>query len=272
MKKFCVFCASILALMAITTVSCASKKIDQDDKVITITKNIGAFTSIDVSTVINVVYRQGDSHSMTVKLPAHLEKVFSVEQHGSKLEITRKTHDHTVIKNGGGGDEITVYLVSTRLREVELSGASSFTSESISMPNDGVEFDISGASTVRVNNIKSSKLELDISGASNISMNTVKASDMDLDISGASNINLTDVVAMKSDVEVSGASKLKITGVTQKLSLEVSGVSKVDLEEFKVARGDVEVSGMSKVKTAIAELESKDVSGMSKYTNINTKK
>lgn len=114
----------------------------------------------------------------------------------------------------------TAVIPATMIRDLELSGASSFTGD---LRGADVDIDLSGASTYR-GTIEATELNLDLSGASDAIISGVCQTKMDIDLSGASTLKAADLSAMSVSGEMSGASDADVT-VCSALNVELSGAS-----------------------------------------------
>jgi hypothetical protein len=86
-------------------------------------------------------------------------------------------------------------------------------------------FDISGASTGTLTNIKNESLTIDASGASKIKIDG-EAGELIVDISGASRLDAENLKAENVTVEASGASSATVVALNE-LSADASGASNV---------------------------------------------
>lgn len=99
-----------------------------------------------------------------------------------------------------------------------------------------------------------------------------------LDISGASTVAVNNLKNAGFAVDASGASKIKLAGETAKLTVEVSGASGIDAETLTAENADIDASGASSVIVNVTGDLTADASGASKIIyvgtpkNLNTKK
>jgi len=233
----------LVVLFSVKAIAYARKTITPSKTMVTVTKDVTAFTDIEISNAIKVIYKQGPNHTVTAKVPENLVDYFRLTQSGNEIELEFYGKNVNIRDRG----DILVTVTSPRLKSVDISGASAFTSDEISMVGDEIEFEVSGASSVSLGKLKAGELKIDISGASSFSGN--------------------DVVAKTSDIEVSGASSVKLNGATEKMKLEVSGASSASLGKYRATNGKVEVGGVSSASTNIENVISVESSGMSKFKN-----
>ncbi|MDY5969677.1 MAG: DUF2807 domain-containing protein [Bacteroidales bacterium] len=203
------------------------------------------YTAIDAFSCIDVVMSDSVKTLMVVANKA-VQNQLKIYVKGNTLNLGLQSNVHL---NDFGN--IVIYVpYNAKIKEVELSGACSFTSLRPIVGNS-FSLDISGASMatcyfdmpdgqleVNLNGCSSLNatghvrfLEADISGASNINSKeklgqfTFTAEDAELNVSGSSNAKLHCNGTIRGDV--SGASNVIYTG-TPKIKLEVSGVSSIN--------------------------------------------
>jgi hypothetical protein len=92
------------------------------------------------------------------------------------------------------------------------------------------------------------------------------------EVSGASSGNLTNVKADDLELKASGASKIKIVGTANKLSADATGASTIDAEGLQTGSAEVEASGASKASVAATDDLNIDASGASKIIYIGDPK
>ena len=228
--------AKIIMLVAAVTLfaTCTKDYGSLETRTYTLTTS---YKALSISNAFDVV--MSDTATVaTITMPERLyEKlVFSVVN--GTLRIGLKPGINYV-----GDNEMRVILpVNTDINDVDVSGASSFTSPQTIVATDmdidvsgasffkcsvqatNVELDISGASTYN-GDIEATTIDADISGSSTVTVGGT-ADIMDIDVSGASTLAATKLAAGQVTGDVSGASNVNVT-VCQKLELNVSGSSNV---------------------------------------------
>ena len=158
----------------------------------------GAFTELDVSNAFHVtVSDQVTDVVVTVDDMAHEKVVVKVVN--GKLQIGFKPNTWY-----NGTKAVAVIPATENLREIDLSGASSFTGD---LNGHDVDIDLSGASYFQ-GSVEADKIDLDLSGASKAVMNGFCTEKMDIDISGASTLNASLLETPSVFGDLSGASTL----------------------------------------------------------------
>ena len=173
----------------------------------------GAFTELDVSDAFDVTVSDEVSDVVVTVGELARERVIVTVSDG-KLRIGFKpnTHYH--------GKAIAVIPANANLRDLELSGASSFTGN---LRGNEVGIELSGASKYR-GAIEAVELDIDLSGASDAIISGLCQTKMEIEISGASTLKAADLNADSVHGELSGASDAEVT-VCSSLNVEVRGAS-----------------------------------------------
>ena len=104
----------------------------------------------------------------------------------------------------------TAYAIipTSVLRDLELSGASSFTGD---LSGDDVDIDLSGASSYR-GNVTADEIDMDLSGASSYTGNAT-ANKLSINLSGASNVTVDGSCQNTMKIGLSGGSQLNASAL-----------------------------------------------------------
>ncbi|MFC4211557.1 head GIN domain-containing protein [Pedobacter lithocola] len=202
-------------LLLITASFCIAKA--QDTKSISV-KN---FSSITISSGIDLYLTQSGSESLSVKATSDLLKDVVVEQNGGNLTIKMKEGINwsSMFKN----QTIKAYVNFKTLSALTASGGSDVLSQGQIKAGKFV-LKSSGGSDVKLN-LVCSNLELQSSGGSDVKL-TGKAENMILQSSGGSDVNAYDFVVDYAKVSSSGGSDANIN-VNKGLEASASGGSDV---------------------------------------------
>lgn len=178
------------------------------------------YTELEVRSAIDVTWSETAS-AITLSADESIYDQVVIEREGYKLKIYVKNS----IKKRTSGSVKVVLPSSDRLDDIELSGASSFTSSTVLSARE-MDIELSGASKFVADLSIAGELDINGSGASKI-VSSINAGELSLDFSGASEAELSGTVG-KTDLELSGASALTskdsvlVTGDTE---CEISGAS-----------------------------------------------
>ncbi|MFC1941015.1 head GIN domain-containing protein [Chloroflexota bacterium] len=197
-------------------------KIGTEGNVITEEKDFTDFTYVDVGSAFEVEITRSDSFSIIISADESLFDYVAV----SKAEGTLK-----------------IYLNPRHIFTDFTLGAKTLKAE-ITMPNL-YGLNLSGATNGTVTGFESSDdFKLDVSGASSLDMDDIEVGDAELEVSGASRVS-GNMTTDDAEFKVSGASSIELSGSADNTIIEVSGASRVDLADFPLDDADVKLSGAS---------------------------
>ncbi|HEY31798.1 MAG TPA: DUF2807 domain-containing protein [Dehalococcoidia bacterium] len=196
------------------------------------------FTRVEVGHAFEVEIVQSDQYSVSITADDNLFEYIRVSQQGSTLKIgVRPT---VMFRSATYRAEITM----PQLCSLELSGATEGT--------------VSGFESVE-------DLDIEVSGASSLDIEDMVAGDMAFDISGASTV-VGEVTAGDTRFDISGASTVRLRGSADDIVLDLSGASHVEMVEFPVNSADVDFSGASSGTVHVDGRLDVELSGASSLT------
>ena len=170
------------------------------------------FSAIQIGGAVEVIYKQDANYSIRIEERPDVETKVKLKDH--KLYISSKSKKGIILRRIGKRPK--VYVTSPHLNELDISGASLFTSSDMKQAEFSIE--VSGASSAKFGHLECSKIEIDASGAYKVS---------------------ADVKAPRANVELSGASRAEIKFVGKDIEVENSGASRATLDlDCEVLKGD----------------------------------
>lgn len=202
--------------------------------VISETRELKTFHSLDVGGAFEVNLRQGSPQSVTITSDDNLLPHIITKVKDGELEIETKGN----IQNAS---KLIVDIVVANIDNLDLSGACKFKTLDFISSNE-MEIESSGASNVSLQ-LKCKKLSLDFSGASNGRIYG-NAKVLDIDASGACELDCKKLNAEVVRVEASGACTIDVVA-KKTIYVEASGASSVNYSGNAVA--DIHTSGASSV-------------------------
>jgi hypothetical protein len=238
MKKIAA-CSLIFSLLIISTLT-GCKMVTGSGKTVTWEMDYTDFTKIDAGYAFGLTITRGDEFLVRITIDENLNEYLSINQRGDTLHI--------------GLERGTIYtdtrqeavITMPDLRRLELSGAS--------------KAFVSGFSTDR-------SVDYELSGASWLGLEDIKAGDTSLNLSGASEASGT-IVMNSGNFDLSGSSNIELKGSAGDISIDGSGASEVALADFPVTNAKISLSGAS---NAIVRLDGRmdlDLSGASRVEYI----
>lgn len=198
----------------------------------------GVYKSLEVCSAFNVVMSDTATvATVTVNEGLHDKVVFTIKDRTLMIGLKPSLHI--------SASELSVILpYNEKLRKVELSGASRFTSNR-PMGQDLAKLELSGASEY-IGDLDASKIEIELSGASEYS-GSVNAGDIDLEFSGASQASISGTCSNELELDLCGASQLIAKDLdAHHVKGVLSGASSADVLCCESIR--TELSGASRLK------------------------
>jgi len=229
----------LLALTLIVTVlatitGCIGPRVTGSGNLETRTMDYSDFTRLDVGSLFQVTVTRADSFSVSLTLDDNLYDYVIIRRSGSTLQIGLKwgTYLRATLK---------ATITMPELRALDLSGAS--------------RGDVSGFSSAE-------SLIINVSGASSLNIDDVTAGKTNFDISGASRVfgsmETADII-----FDISGASTVELGGSADDMTVGASGASSVNLADFTVTDASVKLSGVSNATVNTSGELNIDLSGAS---------
>ena len=203
------------------------------------TRSVTGFNSIDVSGAIDVYVKQDSSTSVKVEADDNLLQYVEVYTDNSTLVI--KTRRGMWIRPT---NSIKVYVSNPVYREFEVSGASSIHSENEITSGETLRVGLTGASNGKLE-FNAPRISVDLSGASDLTIRG-RTKDFEGGATGASQIRCFDLLTENADVKASGASGVEVFA-SVRIIPHASGASSISYKGNAVIQ-DKSESGAASVK------------------------
>jgi hypothetical protein len=207
----------VLGLFLIT--GCGISYIRGSGNVITEEREVSGFDSVEMSGFGEVFITQGNSESLTIETDDNLMQYIDSVVRGNTLYI--EFEDNTI---PDPSDKITFRLNVIDLEALDLSGAGSFTIESLETPS--LEITFSGAGDIDLDSLMADRVSTRVSGAGDISL-TGEVGAQDIHIEGVGKYSAPDLKSSQSTVQIEGAGSVVIW-VIDELDLTIQGAGNVD--------------------------------------------
>jgi len=196
------------------------------------------FTAVEVGNAFEVDVSHGNTYFVSITANDNLFEYMEIGKTGSTLYIKLKP--------------LTGYINTTQkasiimpdLNKLDLSGASRGDVQGFSVQHD-IDFELSGASSLDIDNLEAIDMTCDLSGASKM-VGDIKVSDINLDLSGASSVELN--------------------GTAKDASLDASGASHIDIAALPITSARISLSGASSATVNASGRLDGDISGASKLS------
>jgi hypothetical protein len=180
----------------------------------------GPFDRIEVDGVAQVRLVQGDRDQVVVAGDDDVQRGVEVELAGDRLVVHTTGAWKFWTKS-----KVQVEVQVRRLAQLTLSGASDLHAPG-RIRSDRLSIAISGAGTVRFDDLSAGTLKFDISGAGDAQL-AGQASDFALNVSGKGKLQAEQLRAARADVSISGVGNAQVW-VTGTLNVSIAGVGNVE--------------------------------------------
>ncbi|HEY5728619.1 MAG TPA: DUF2807 domain-containing protein [Anaerolineales bacterium] len=189
--------------------------------VITQTREVSDFTTIELDYPAQVFVTQGSSISVKIEAEDNLLEGLQTRVRNDTLEIFYKSDDN---KHINPTKPVRITIVVKDLTEVDLGSAGELNFEGI--VSDELDISISGAGNLELNDIAVENLSVTMSGAGSMTASG-EADDFNLNISGFGNFNGKELHSKTVDVNLSGAGSATVW-VDDQLDAHISGAGSIN--------------------------------------------
>jgi len=190
-------------------------------KVISQTREVGAFTSISLSYPAEVLIQQGTAASVKLEAEDNLVPQLVAEITDGTLTIKNKVSGWNERVNPTKPVRITITVKD--LHELDFPGAGSARIEKLE--TDSLSVHLNGAGVLTIDQLKAHAFDCSLSGTGSITASGA-ADKLTLNISGVGSFNSKDLASASVSVNLSGVGSATVHP-TENLSAQVSGVGSV---------------------------------------------
>jgi hypothetical protein len=226
---------------------------------------VGPFTGIEISEVVEVTVEKSSSHSVSVETYDEVFEYLEVnvkkgilhigfKDGGIPRSIQRKYRDLKVIS------KVTLPV----LESVELSGVTKLFARD-RFHSKELNIELSGVSHAEFEYIESAAMDIEVSGVSKIQLYGA-TEQLDLEISGASKgfFVLENKTLTFANIEISGSSEGTFEGKAIRSLLDISGTANFEGMKFQVETMKAVISGVARARVNVAGSLEPEVSGAAK--------
>lgn len=225
MKSTAKFITFLLAIAMVTTgcgliKSAGVQIITPSNVIITETRDVSSFNSIEMSTFGKIVINQGTSESLNISGSDNLVPLIKTNVRNSVLVIS--TDDNLTVTSIQE-KYLTITIVVKDLSSLDISGLGDIQMGILSTPSLSVT--MSGAGRVQLDQLITDKLDISLSGLGSVEI-AGAAKQATVDISGAGSVNSPDLQIQTANVTVPGLGSATLW-VTDQLTGNISGAGSV---------------------------------------------
>jgi hypothetical protein len=216
MKLFYRIGVVLLAVMLLA--SCSSSKVTGNGKITTKTRDVPAFSQINVSGAYRLLVMVGAPRSVRVTTDSNiLPLVMTTVKDGLLTIANQKGKTFKVSKL------VTIRVVVPTLTKITASGMNRIIATRIA--GDDFTFLTSGSVQARLTG-KATKVSLEVSGAGNIDAHNLTAQDVNVQLTGSGNILVNATKTL--DTKITGNGNIKYVGDPDKVDQTIMGSGKIE--------------------------------------------
>lgn len=201
----------ILLAAIITITACDGRGTFANGTIISESRSVDNFTSLDISVPANIYISQDPQQDLRIETHEDIMSIVETEVVNGELNICFSRSVRNL-------RTLNVYISAADYERIELSGAANLRSEGCLTLNN-LEIRSSGASTIDLCG-QADEMSLHLSGASEFKSYNMQAQTVRAVVSGATNVRVTAEQLL--DVIISGASKVRYKGNPQ-IDSDISG-------------------------------------------------
>jgi len=214
-----IFLVLLLLAAILTVTACNASIIKGSGDLITETRQVSNFDSIDLSGSGEVIVTQGGSESLTIETDDNVMEHVKAEVVGGTLELGFEEGlnliDHTRLIFTVGVDD---------LKSLKISGSGDIESDMIETPR--LDAIISGSGDVQITDLTAEEVTAKISGSGEIDL-AGDATDQDVTINGSGKYLAGDLCSDSVKVSISGSGDATVCA-TESLDSNISGSGSVN--------------------------------------------
>lgn len=240
MKKILVL--SVVSLVVLSSCwNVFGKRIRGNGAIITQTRDITGYNSIDVSGDFDVYVKQDSVSSVKIETDENLMGYIIVRTEGNTLKIYPR--DNYNLRPTG---TIKVYVAAPSFKDFEASGACDFYTANKITSTDNISLDLSGSCDAKME-LSAPKISAGISGSGSVTLKG-ETKELKVDGSGSSDFKCFDMMAENVSVDITGSGDADVFA-SVKLDVDVSGSGTVRYKGNATVNQKVSGSGsVSKVQ------------------------
>ena len=211
----------VLLLLAatFTVTACDANIVNGSGDLITETREVSGFDSIDLSGSGEVIVTQGGSESLAVETDDNVMEHVETEVRGGTL--------HLGFEEGFNLIDPTRLIFTVGVDDLsELSVSGSGSVESEGLDTDRFNVTVSGSGDVQIADLTADSVEAKISGSGNVDL-AGEAATQDVTISGSGKYRAGDLASESVEVSISGSGQATVWA-TESLDSNISGSGSVD--------------------------------------------
>ena len=197
--------------------------ITPSDVIISEARDVSGFSSIDMTTVGEVVITQGNTESVNISGSDNLVPLIKARVSNGTLIISTDRNINIIPLNLNKPNSLIITIELKDLSSLKVSGLGDIQMNALSTPS--LSLDMSGAGRVQIKQLTTDSLVVNLSGLGSVELSG-EAKQTTVDISGAGSVTAPDLKIQTVNVSVPGLGSATLW-VTDQLTGNISGAGSV---------------------------------------------
>lgn len=208
------FLGILLLVLAFTLSACGMRVIKGSGDLISETRQVSNFDSIELSGVGEVIITQDGSETLKIETDDNVMKYVKVEVEGKTLKLGFEPGTNIIDPS-----RLVFYVTVDDLGSVDVSGSGNV--EADKLETDTLDVNVSGSGDVLIDSLSASKANVDISGSGKVYL-TGEVGSQTVAISGSGKYLAGEICTKSIRVSVSGSGNATVCA-TETLNADISG-------------------------------------------------
>lgn len=210
---------------------------------------MGTFKKVNVAGPFNVIYENGDAHTVRVDGTAEQMEKTTIYVEDDELYIDVTNYQWPRDKNLFEG--MRIFVSSPLAKELKITGSGSLTAPKAITAED-LKMKVAGSGDITIAQLTCGEMSIKIAGSGDVTTGPIQATNVSAEIAGSGDIDITGLTCKDLSNRIAGSGDMKF--------------SNLDVENVKTSvagSGDVILSGKAgKQEQSIAGSGSVDISGL----------
>lgn len=226
------------------------------DNVKSQTRDVSDFHSIALTGVGNIKFTQGDHFSFTLSADAHVHDAIETNVESGALHIGIKEDIH----NLNSKEPINYHITAPELRAVQISGAGSFSVETLTGHTFSLE--TPGSSKVQIDKLNMTSVSINTRGSMKCKIKAIQADVLALDVAGSASLNIPKATLKNFSSAFKGSGKVILAGTADIVTVSATGTVQLDAGKLASNIATVESPGLGNITVWVTDKLTARISGM----------
>lgn len=216
----------LLAVGGVCMACYSSKDLKAGGKRVTVTRDVGYFSKVDASGSVDIEFVQGKEQAMCIVGSKQFVDNIVVEKKGETLYVSHKSNSVTSFFD----DDVTLYIYSPDLTEVNLRGSVSFDVKG-ALDTDNLKVSVMGSGEADFGSIVCDAINFEVRGSGDISAKRIDTKNAVANVFGSGDLDFDFLKADNVQFAVSGSGDLDaMLSQVKTMQLNVVGSGDMDIK------------------------------------------